>query len=80
MKHVGMYCLRKQKKYRQLLFSSAAAANAVMLGGGYFNPLSGYMDLADLIGVAERMQNIFRIVLADSGCQHAERRLLMHRN
>jgi sulfate adenylyltransferase len=26
--------------------SSAAAANAVMFGGGYFTPLQGYMNLA----------------------------------
>ena len=30
-----------------MLLNSAAAANAVMLGGGYFNPLTGYMNLAD---------------------------------
>ncbi len=35
--------------------SSAAAANAVMLGGGYFTPLQGYMNLADALGVAESM-------------------------
>jgi sulfate adenylyltransferase len=34
---------------------SAAAANAVMLGGGYFNPLTGYMNAADSIAVAEKM-------------------------
>lgn len=38
-----------------LLVNSAAAANAVMLGGGYFNPLTGYMDLADAMSVAETM-------------------------
>ena len=38
-----------------LVLSSAAAANAVMLGAGYFSPLEGFMDLADAIGVAERM-------------------------
>lgn len=38
-----------------LLLNSAAAANAVMLGAGYFNPLSGYMTLADALEVAERM-------------------------
>ena len=27
-----------------LVLSSAAAANAVMLGAGYFNPLQGYMN------------------------------------
>ncbi len=38
-----------------ILLSSAAAANAVMLGAGYFNPLNGYMNLADAMGVAENM-------------------------
>lgn len=38
-----------------LLLNSAAAANAVMLGGGYFNPLTGYMNLADAMAVAESM-------------------------
>lgn len=32
--------------------SSATAANAVMLGAGYFTPLSGYMNRADAISVA----------------------------
>ncbi len=35
--------------------NSAAAANAVMLGGGYFNPLTGYMNLADALSVADNM-------------------------
>ena len=39
-----------------LLVNSAAAANAVMLGAGYFTPLSGYMNLADSLSVAEKMQ------------------------
>ena len=38
-----------------LLVSSAAAANAVMLGAGYFTPLSGYMNLADSLSVAENL-------------------------
>ena len=38
-----------------LLLNSAAAANAVMLGAGYFTPLSGYMGLADAISVSETM-------------------------
>jgi len=38
-----------------LLVSSAAAANAVMMGGGYFNPLTGYMNVADAMSVAEKM-------------------------
>ena len=32
--------------------SSAAAANAVMLGAGYFTPLNGYMNRADALSVA----------------------------
>mgnify|MGYP003323557227 CR=1 FL=1 len=41
------------KKLPTLLLNSAAAANAVMLGGGYFNPLSGFMDKADALSVAQ---------------------------
>ncbi|KGE05381.1 sulfate adenylyltransferase [Pseudohaliea rubra] len=39
-----------------LLLNSAAAANAVMLGAGYFNPLPGFMDLADALSVAETLR------------------------
>jgi len=39
-----------------LVISSAAAANAVMLGSGYFNPLTGYMNKADALAVAEGME------------------------
>lgn len=39
-----------------LLVSSATAANAVMFGGGYFNPLTGFMNLADALSVAENME------------------------
>jgi sulfate adenylyltransferase len=41
-----------------LLLNSAAAANAVMLGGGYFNPLTGFMNLADSLSVAEKMHTV----------------------
>jgi sulfate adenylyltransferase len=41
-----------------LLLNSAAAANAVMLGGGYFNPLTGYMNLADALSVAENLHTV----------------------
>lgn len=41
-----------------ILLNSAAAANAVMLGGGYFNPLTGYMNLADCLSVAEKMHTV----------------------
>jgi sulfate adenylyltransferase len=39
-----------------LLLTSAAAANAVMMGAGYFNPLRGYMNLADSLSVAENLK------------------------
>ena len=39
----------------QLVLNSAAAANAVMLGTGYFSPLPGYMNAADAISIAEEM-------------------------
>ncbi|PLW82975.1 sulfate adenylyltransferase [Kineobactrum sediminis] len=41
-----------------LLLNSAAAANAVMLGAGYFNPLDGFMNLADMLSVAEKLQTV----------------------
>ncbi|UHQ54823.1 sulfate adenylyltransferase [Microbulbifer sp. YPW16] len=39
-----------------IVVSSAAAANAVMLGAGYFNPLHGYMNLADTLSVAKSLR------------------------
>ena len=41
-----------------LLLNSAAAANAVMLGAGYFNPLNGYMNLTDSLSVAEKLHTV----------------------
>ncbi len=38
-----------------VVISSAAAANAVMMGAGYFTPLSGYMNKADMLSVAESL-------------------------
>jgi len=48
--------LEESKKLPSVIVCSAAAANAVMLGGGYFNPLTGYMNKADALSVAEKMQ------------------------
>ena len=39
-----------------LLLNSAAAANAVMLAAGYFNPLPGYQTLADALSVAAELK------------------------
>jgi len=49
--------LRKEAEtLPSVVVTSAAAANAVMLGSGYFNPLTGYMNLEDALSVAEKMQ------------------------
>ncbi|VBB42156.1 Sulfate adenylyltransferase [uncultured Desulfatiglans sp.] len=39
-----------------IVVSSAAAGNAVMLGGGYFNPLTGFMNAAEAMSVAKDMK------------------------
>ena len=50
-------CLQREaEKLPWLLLNSAAAANAVMLGAGYFTPLDGYMDIADVLSVSENMR------------------------
>ncbi|MDA3868950.1 MAG: sulfate adenylyltransferase [Gammaproteobacteria bacterium] len=41
---------------QSIMVSSSAAANAVMLGAGYFNPLTGYMNKADALSVANDMK------------------------
>ena len=47
--------LKEADTLPKLLVSSASAANAVMLGAGYFTPLTGYMNKADALSVAENM-------------------------
>ena len=47
--------LEEAETLPQLLLNSAAAANAVMLGAGYFSPLPGYMNAADALSVAQEM-------------------------
>jgi len=39
-----------------IVISSAAAGNAVMMGCGYFNPLTGFMNAADAMACAEGMK------------------------
>lgn len=48
--------LAEAEQLPSLLLNSAAAANAVMLGAGYFNPLRGYMNLADALSVAATLR------------------------
>ena len=38
-----------------VMISSQAAGNAVMMAAGYFNPLKGFMNVADAMGAAEKM-------------------------
>jgi sulfate adenylyltransferase len=47
--------INEAKDLPSVVVSSAAAANAVMLGCGYFNPLTGYMNKADALAAAEKM-------------------------
>ncbi len=50
--------LKEAQGLPKLLICSQAAANAVMLGSGYFNPLTGYMNLADALSVAKDMKTV----------------------
>ena len=47
---------KEAERLPSIVVSSAAAANAVMMGAGYFNPLTGYMNLADAMKVADEMR------------------------
>ncbi|MBH97512.1 MAG: sulfate adenylyltransferase [Rhodospirillaceae bacterium] len=53
--HIRKNLLEEAEELPDLLINSAAAANVVMLGGGYFTPLEGFMSLDDAICVAESM-------------------------
>ncbi|MBN1588553.1 MAG: sulfate adenylyltransferase [Pirellulales bacterium] len=73
----------------KLLICSQAAANAVMLASGYFNPLTGYMNLADSLSVAENMKTtsglfwpvpIVNVVKDASAIKGAERIALLDPN
>ncbi len=48
--------LQEAEGLPKLLICSQAAANAVMMGCGYFNPLTGYMNLEDSMAVAEGLK------------------------
>jgi len=48
--------LKEAAQLPSIVISSAAAGNAVMLAGGYFNPLTGFMNVADAVSVAEKMR------------------------
>ena len=48
--------LKEAESLASIVISSAAAGNAVMLGSGYFNPLTGFMNKADSLMVAEHLK------------------------
>jgi len=50
--------LKEAEGLTSIVISSQAAANAVMLGSGYFNPLKGYMSLKDALNIADKMYTI----------------------
>ena len=47
---------KEAETLNSIVVSSATAANAVMMGAGYFNPLTGYMTKADALSVATEMK------------------------
>lgn len=50
------YLENQSRSLDSVLVSSAGAANAVMLGAGYFTPVSGFMNKADSMNVARNMR------------------------
>ena len=47
--------MEEAQEMPSIIISSGAASSAVMLGSGYFNPLTGYMNILEAISVAENM-------------------------
>ena len=48
--------MREAEMLPSVVISSQAAGNAVMMGGGYFSPLKGFMNVADAMGACESMR------------------------
>ena len=53
------YLETRSRTLDSILLSSAGAANAVMLGAGYFTPLTGFMNKADSMNVARHMRTTY---------------------
>lgn len=47
---------REAETLPSVIISSQAAGNAVMMGGGYFSPLKGFMTVGDALGCSENMK------------------------
>lgn len=74
--------IQEAESLPSLLLNSAAAANAVMLGAGYFTPLTGFMHLTDVLSVAHNWHTnsglfwpipIFNITADTHNIGHAKR-------
>ncbi len=76
---------REAESLPSIVVSSAAAANAVMLGAGYFNPLPGYMSLGDSLCVADEMRTASGLfwpvpvvnVIKDAGALGGKKRIAL---
>src|SRR3990172_2555700 len=80
---------KEAQRLPKLVVCSQAAANAVMMGSGYFNPLTGYMNLEDSLSVAKDMRTsgglfwpvpIVNVVDDVSGIEDAKRIALLDPN
>ncbi|MEC9205738.1 MAG: sulfate adenylyltransferase [Pseudomonadota bacterium] len=47
--------IEESKNLKKIMLNSSAASNSVMLGAGYFTPLTGYMDKENALSVAKSM-------------------------
>ena len=81
--------VKEARSLPSITICSAAAGNAVMLGSGYFNPLTGYMNKADALAVAKDMRMtsglfwptpILNMVEDASGIKDAKRIALLDPN
>ena len=48
--------VREASRLPSMMLNTSSAANVVMLGAGYFNPLEGFMGLSEAFKCAEKMQ------------------------
>jgi sulfate adenylyltransferase len=81
--------VKEAKSLPSIKICSAAAGNAVMLGSGYFNPLTGFMNKADALAVAKDMRMssglfwptpLLNMVKDTSAIKHANRIALLDPN
>ena len=48
--------IKEASELPSIILNTSAAANVVMLGSGYFNPLEGFMGLSEALTCAEKMR------------------------